>query len=153
MGWILYANISSRFVRDANTNLVLRTIQQKRVISRREIAKHTNLSFPTVSTITKTLIEEGYVAESHVGEFVGGRKPMLLKFNPNARVMIGVDLSSPVSQAVLANLDGKFISEIINGEELRPEVDIPGNIIKVIERLKLTAGFKWEKGKRFSPDY
>ncbi len=94
---MVYSNISSRFVRDANTNLVLLTIQQKKLISRSEIAKLTNLSYPTVSTIIKTLMDEGFVSESHVGEFVGGRKPMLIKFNPKARVIIGVDLSTSVS--------------------------------------------------------
>ena len=142
---MVYSNISSRFVRDANTNLVLLTIQQKKLISRSEIAKLTNLSYPTVSTIIKTLMDEGFVSESHVGEFVGGRKPMLIKFNPKARVIIGVDLSTSVSQAVLADLDGKFISEIITGGELGTEIDLSRNIKDVIERLQETTGFDWQK--------
>lgn len=133
-------NLNSSFVRDINTNLVLNTIRQNKTISRSELAGLTRLSYPTVATIIKNLIAEGFVLEGQIGEYHGGRKPMLLEFNPVSRYVIGLDLSSSNAQAVLADLDGNFLSEVIIGPSLTAETNLVTATVEVIEKLKAETG-------------
>lgn len=134
-------NVDSGFVRDINTNLVLNVIRQKKVISRSILARLTSLSYPTVSTIVKKLMKEGLVEEDQVGEFSGGRKPMLLRFNPAARQVIGLDLSGSKAQAVLADLNGDFLSEVVIGGEINTKVNLVETAVSVIEELQRRTGF------------
>ena len=134
-------NIDSGFVRDVNTNLVLNMIRKKKVISRSVLARLTSLSYPTVSTIVKQLMKEGLVQEDQVGKFSGGRKPMLLKFNPESRQVIGLDLSGSKAQAVLADLNGDFLSEVVIGDEINTNVDLVEIAVGVIDELQRRTGF------------
>lgn len=137
-------NIDSGFVRDVNTNLVLNVIRQKQVISRSVLARLTSLSYPTVSTIVKKLMKEGLVEEDQVGKFSGGRKPMLLKFNPQSRQVIGLDLSGSKAQAVLADLNGDFLSEVVIGGEINAKVNLVETAVEVIEELQRRTGFSMQ---------
>lgn len=138
-------NINSGFVRDVNTNLVLNTIRQQKMISRSDLARITKLSYPTVAKIIKDLTNEGFVSEAQIGEFLGGRKPMLSKFNPDSRYVIGLDLSGKNVQAVLADLDGNFISEIVVGSDLSAETDLTQVTMEVINELTVQTGLCHEK--------
>ncbi len=133
-------NVNSSFVRDVNTNLVLNAIRQNKTISRSELASLTRLSYPTVTTIIKNLMAEGFVSEGQIGEYHGGRKPVLLEFNPVSRYVIGLDLSSTNVQAVLADLDGNFLSEVIIGPQLTAETNLVTVTVEVIEKLKAETG-------------
>ncbi len=133
-------NVNSSFVRDVNTNLVLNAIRQNKTISRSELASLTRLSYPTVTTIIKNLMAEGFVSEGQIGEYHGGRKPVLLEFNPVSRYVIGLDLSSTNAQAVLADLDGNFLSEVIIGSQLTGETNLVAATVEVIEKLKAETG-------------
>ena len=133
-------NVNSSFVRDVNTNLVLNAIRQNKTISRSELASLTRLSYPTVTTIIKNLMAEGFVTEGQIGEYQGGRKPVLLEFNPVSRYVIGLDLSSTNAQAVLADLNGDFLSDVIIGPQLTGETDLVAATVEVIEKLKAETG-------------
>ena len=85
-----------------NTRLVLKTIYQQGDTSRADIARLTNLTRTTVSDIVAELIEAGLLVETGIGESAGGKPPILIKVQENARLLICLDLSAkPFSGAVV----------------------------------------------------
>ncbi|MDI9422477.1 MAG: ROK family transcriptional regulator [Bacillota bacterium] len=130
-------------VRDIHTRLLLSAIREK-TSTRTELARATGLSLPTVGAIVKILIEEGYIVNEKLGEYGGGRKPMLLRFVPDARYIIGVNLGGAKTQAVLADLNGSFVSEIVSGSSTDLEKNVSGSVISLIEQLQKW-GFSWER--------
>lgn len=141
----MYTNITSSFVRDINTSLVLSHIREKRLISRSELARLTNLSYPTVSAIVRYLMDEGLVSEACVGEFGGGRKPMLVRFVPDARYIIGVNVGGSAVQAVLADLDGSFVGEIATSDLAARETNISQKIVSLVWELQKREQFSWDR--------
>ena len=137
-------HLDSSVVRDINTRKVLSAVRQK-MSTRTELARITHLSYPTVGTIIKALAEDGFVADECLGEFGGGRKPMLVKFVPTARYIIGVNLGGAEPQAVLSDLNGAFISSIVTGNITDLEEDTIGSVIRLIEDLRRVHQFSWDR--------
>lgn len=137
-------HLDSSVVRDINTRKVLSAVRQK-MSTRTELARITHLSYPTVGTIIKALAEDGFVVDECLGEYGGGRKPMLVKFVPTARYIIGVNLGGAEPQAVLSDLDGAFLSPIVTGNIADLEKDTIGSVIRLIEDLRSIYPFSWDR--------
>jgi predicted NBD/HSP70 family sugar kinase len=75
-------------------------------ISRAEIARSGGLARSTVSEVVGTLLETGLVFESGDGPSSGGRRPVLLRFNDEARWIVGVDMGSTHVSVALTDLRG-----------------------------------------------
>lgn len=88
------ATINNRILGGANEALVVNTIRRRGPISRVDIAKLTGLTAPTVTNISGRLLEAGIIHEYMVGEYSGGRRPVLLKADPELATMIIVDIRS-----------------------------------------------------------
>lgn len=86
--------ISSKSVGGLNESLIVNTIRRRGPISRVDIAKLTGLTAPTVTNISGKLIEHGLIHEYMVGEYSGGRRPVLLKVHSEIANMIIVDIRS-----------------------------------------------------------
>lgn len=101
----------SPLLRRMNLSLVLRLLRDMGPMSRAEIARRTGLTTPTVSVVTRQLMEAGYVV--HVGEGLstGGRRPILLAIREEARYVVGVDLGAATLRLVLVNLLGQRRAE------------------------------------------
>ncbi len=91
-----------------NTRLVLKTIYQQGDISRAEIARITHLTRTTVSDIVGDLINDGLLVETGIGESAGGKPPILIKVQENARQLVCLDLSSNPFTGALVNLRGEI---------------------------------------------
>lgn len=91
-----------------NTRLVLKTIYQHGDISRADIARITSLTRTTVSDIVAELIEVGLLAEMGIGSSAGGKPPILLKVQENARQLICLDLSGTTCTGAIVNLRGSI---------------------------------------------
>ncbi len=79
-----------------NNRLVLDAIFQAGTTSRTQLAKELSMSKPAISDNLASLLACGVVreaGESGAGPS-GGRKQILLKFNPANRYIISIDLSS-----------------------------------------------------------
>lgn len=135
--------LNSSLVRNIHTRMVLSAIREK-TSTRAELARVTKLSSPTVGTIVRDLIDEGYIVNERLGKFSGGRKPMLLKFVPTARYIIGVNLAGTGPQVVLADLNGTFVSAIMMGRIAELEKDFTGTIIQLIDDLWAEEKFSWD---------
>jgi predicted NBD/HSP70 family sugar kinase len=93
-------------------------IYDQDVISRADIARETNLTRTTVSSIVADLMDEGLVVETGIGPSEGGKPPRLLGIVENARQLLCLDLSSSCFREALVNLRGDItcrVEEMVNG--------------------------------------
>jgi glucokinase-like ROK family protein len=101
--------LAPNLMRELNKSLVLKVIREERPISRAEIAKRTRLSRSTVSAIVDKLLETGFIREQGVGKSRGGRRPILLDFNPRAGFVVGLDIGATHLLAVVADLQATLL--------------------------------------------
>jgi len=87
---------------------VLHLIQREQQISRAEIARQIGLSRSTVTEVIRDLLNSGYIREVGAGESSGGRKPIVLEFQKDHRLILGVDIGATHVSAVLINLGGEI---------------------------------------------
>jgi predicted NBD/HSP70 family sugar kinase len=98
-----------------NERLVVRTLYDLGPISRAEVARLTGLTRTTVSDVVATLLDEGVVRETGRGPSSGGKAPILLAVNDDARLVVGLDLGEEHFAGSLVNLRG----------EIRRTVELP----------------------------
>ncbi|MBE2197262.1 MAG: ROK family transcriptional regulator [Anaerolinea sp.] len=91
-----------------NTRLILRTIYEQGAVSRADIARATNLTRPTVSSIVASLIADALVIETGQSPPTGGKPATLLTIAEDAYQIIAIDLSSESFCGALINLRGKI---------------------------------------------
>lgn len=117
--------------RELNEVKLLASLIDNQPISRANLAKINNLNKTTTSAIINNLLEEQLVFESGIGSstLTGGRKPILLEFNPQAALAISIELGENYIQSCLAYLNGEIIHFI---EEHNTEIDKQ----TIIEKLK-----------------
>ena len=85
---------------------ILHLIWQEHQISRAEIARRLGLSRSTVTEIIKELLGSGFVKEVGIGESSGGRRPIVLQFQNDARVILGIGIGATHVSATLMDLAG-----------------------------------------------
>jgi len=119
--------------REFNEIKLLASIIDHQPISRANLAKINNLNKTTTSTVVNNLLEEHLVFESGIGSstLTGGRKPILLEFNPKSALAISIELGESHIQSCLAYLNGEMIQF---SEELYTEI----NSETIIEKLIAT---------------
>jgi predicted NBD/HSP70 family sugar kinase len=130
---------SKHLIREINQALVLDIVRSHGALSRTEIAVQSNLSMPTISGIVAELIEAGLVFEQSTGASTGGRRPVLVAFNPKAGYVIGVKLTETMVIGVLTDLNASVVahhSAAIHGHA--PE-EIVDTIVMLVETLAPSA--------------
>jgi predicted NBD/HSP70 family sugar kinase len=95
-----------RQTRVHNERLVVRTLYDLGPISRAEVARLTGLTRTTVSDVVSTLIDDGVVREIGRGPSSGGKAPILLEVDQDARLVVGLDLGEERFVGSLVNLRG-----------------------------------------------
>ena len=101
-----------------NRRLVLRTIydasgvRAAAPVSRADIARATGLTRTTSSVVVGELIAAGLVEEIGQGPSAGGKPPTLLRFLPDSRYAIGIDLAGAVMRGGLYDLRGTPIRRV-----------------------------------------
>lgn len=96
-------------IKEINRNLILNLIKSRGPLSRTDIARLSGLSLAAVSGITAGLIESGLVRETGEGESTGGRRPVLLRLNPQAGYVVGVKLMEQAITSALTDLDAQVL--------------------------------------------
>ncbi len=89
---------------------MLRLIWQQRRISRAEIARVAGLSRSTVSEIVAEILPTGLVAEGGIGKSRGGRRPVVLEFQDDAYVVLGVEMGANHVCVALTDLRGRVLN-------------------------------------------
>ncbi len=123
-------SISRDLMHDLNTRAVTSLLYDKGVKSRTEIAKHTDLTRPTISNITAKLLSAGLIEEVGVGKSTGGRKPTLLDINEEFGYVMAVKIESGKVITGLYDLRTNKIAG--NRTRYRKHTD-PEEVMKYIE--------------------
>jgi len=101
---------SPETIAEYNKQLILDALRQNGSMSRADLSRHLNMSFPAVSSNAKGLLEANYIKEIGSGDNTIGRKATLLAFNAERGYVIGVDLGSFRIRMMLADLLGNEIA-------------------------------------------
>ncbi|QNU68655.1 ROK family transcriptional regulator [Ruminiclostridium herbifermentans] len=96
-------------LRDMNRKTVFDLIANVSEISRSEISQITGISAPTVLKITNYLCENGFIINAGEGQSPLGRKPQMLKFNPNFAYSIGVEYEGDYLKMGIVNVGSEII--------------------------------------------
>jgi N-acetylglucosamine repressor len=131
---------SKHLIREINQALVLDIVRSRGALSRTEIATHANLSMPTVSGITAELIEAGLIYEQSTGASTGGRRPVLIAFNPHAGYVVGIKLTETRAIAVLTDLNASVVAQHSAPIEGHSPAAIVDTLAGVVETLAPAAG-------------
>ncbi len=94
----------------SSRSAILDIIRAAGTISRVDLTQATGFSAPTVSIVVRRLIEEGLVVEVGHGRSTGGKRPLLLQLNPEARFAIGVHLDDEGINFVVGDLAGTIVA-------------------------------------------
>ena len=120
------------------TDSVLHLIWEQRSISRAEIARRAGLSRSTVSEIVTYLLATKLVAETGIGPSRGGRRPIVLEFQDDACVILGVDMGATHVSVVLTDLRGKVLAWEHRDHPVRSDPEGTGAIVVDFCRACLT---------------
>ena len=90
-------------------NTVLSFVWRRRQASRAEIARYTGRSRSTISEVVARLLPTGLIAELGSGESRGGRRPILIGFQDDANVILGVDVGAAHVSVALTDLRGTVL--------------------------------------------
>ncbi len=98
-------------VRQHNRQLVLRAVYSGAAEHRAALASETDLTKPTIGELVGELLEEGLLIEEGLGQStdVGGKRPRLLRFNPEARQVIAVSINADSIVGILTHLNGEVL--------------------------------------------
>ncbi|MEW5816904.1 MAG: ROK family transcriptional regulator, partial [Spirochaetota bacterium] len=94
-----------------NLQLCLQTIIQNEPLSRADIVRITHISKPTVSNLIDALIAKKIVYEIGTGKSLGGRKPILLKFNSEKKLLLAFEMGRSGYRIALSDLKGKILKK------------------------------------------
>lgn len=83
-----------KLIQELNRSIILNTIRKMGPISRSEIAKLHKISPTTVTIAVNDMIQQGLVSDMGTGESSGGRKPILVRFCPDNKYLIGVSVTN-----------------------------------------------------------
>ncbi|WP_066189693.1 MULTISPECIES: ROK family transcriptional regulator [Gracilibacillus] len=97
-----------KFIQQLNESVVLEVIREKGPISRSKIAKVLEVSPTTVTSAVNLLMAKELVVEDGIGISSGGRKPVLLRFNPTAHSIIGVSVTNTKITIAVLDLHGNI---------------------------------------------
>jgi predicted NBD/HSP70 family sugar kinase len=102
---------STADVREQNLRILFGAIRDHGPVARADIVRHTGLSTPTVSAGLRAFELEGVVRE--FGRTSGRRGPRasLYELEPQAMLILGLDIGARYVRALLAGLDGEIVDE------------------------------------------
>jgi len=99
---------------EMNKNLILELLRKNGPLSRAQISRRLEMSFPSVSANVKNLIGNGLIKEIGEGDNSLGRKATLLQFNAEKGYVLGIDAGRAMIRAMSANLLGEKVAVVKN---------------------------------------
>jgi predicted NBD/HSP70 family sugar kinase len=131
-------NRASEFLDEPNEYRILRLARESEVTSRTEIARRCQISKPTVSEIVNRLLRGGFLIR--VGESLstsrGGRKRELLRFNPHAGYVVGIEIGRTECIVALTDLNANVLDiRSFDHDALSPSATVLKRIQRSIESL------------------
>lgn len=130
------AGYGPKLVREYNELNILRFIKNDGPISRADLAKRYKLSKAAVSEIITNLLEYGYIKEIGTGNSTrfGGRRPILLEFNPKSGFAVGLEIKRDYARVALSDLNARLYHiKNFTFERGTPLKKVAANIFKYID--------------------
>lgn len=100
-------------IRQMNRSEIFEYIKKNPYVTRADISRELDLSFPTVTNIVSELTEARVVEEKKSNANTGGRSSMAYICVPNAKVAIGIQLSGRRIKGALVNLTGDIVGKVV----------------------------------------
>jgi predicted NBD/HSP70 family sugar kinase len=128
-------------MRELNERIVLNLVRQAGPISRAELARRSNLSRSTVSSIIAPLLEANIVREVGAGDSQGGRRPIMIEFNYQSGFVMGAELGTEALTVLLTDLASNVLRCVQVPIEIAagPGACVP-QVATLIERTAAAAG-------------
>ncbi len=105
-----FSGLNSESLRSVNELIVLNLIRHRQGISRAEIARSTGLKESTISSISRTLLEEGLIYEAETMDSSGGRRPQNLRLKSDRCCCLGIDVGVRETSVAISNFTGEILS-------------------------------------------
>jgi len=124
-----------RQTRVHNERLVVRTLYDFGPISRAEVARLTGLTRTTVSDVVGALLDGGVVREIGRGPSSGGKAPILVEVDDDARLVVGLDLGEEHFAGSVVNLRGEIrrsVEQPVDGRDGDAAVQL---VFDLLDRL------------------
>lgn len=104
--------VDQTHIRAINQRVILDSIYHTEMISRAALSRKVNISKSAMTENISNLLQIGIIQEAGEGKAaaIGGRRPILLRFNKNYQYIIAVDLNFEEPVFVLANLGGEILN-------------------------------------------
>lgn len=122
-------------IKTNNKKRIVNLLSKERELTKLDISRKLDISVPTVTTIVGELKEEGLLEESGMATSTGGRKPVIIKFLPNSRYSIGIDLGKDYVRGILTNLDSNILEDRTRELLVVTEYEVLNVIKSLIEEL------------------
>lgn len=103
-------SVTPEKIGELNRKLILDYVRKHGPVSRADIRRNLGMSFPTVSTNVKKLLESKHLLEAGDGDNPLGRKSTLLVFNCVRMYVIGIDIGRSQIRMMLADLSGDEVA-------------------------------------------
>lgn len=99
-----------QLIKQLNERKILNLIRDFGPISRNELSKRSKISKVAVSEIVNRLDEAGFILEIGKGKSTkrGGKRPILLKLNPRAGFVIGIEIKQSYSRIAIADVESQI---------------------------------------------
>jgi predicted NBD/HSP70 family sugar kinase len=107
-----FSGLNSESLRSVNELIVLNLIRRRQGISRAGIARSTGLKESTISSIARTLLDEGLIYEAETVDSSGGRRPQNLRINSNRCACLGIDVGVQETTLAVSNFTGELLHTI-----------------------------------------
>ncbi len=99
-------------VKKKNRNRIFRYICKHGTVSNPDISYDMKMSLPTVTQITKELVERGFIEETGELQSTGGRRAKALSAAFNVKQALGLDITKNHISFVLTNLTGEILKHV-----------------------------------------
>lgn len=128
----------ARVVKDINEQLVLKLIQEHKIISSSDLVNITGMRPSTIFNILKTLSSKSLVTFHGKGNSTdkGGKKPYLWKLNKDAAFVIGLDIEVGELTSVVLDFSGGVVAKkIIALDKVNTIDELAATIIRVVNDI------------------
>jgi glucokinase-like ROK family protein len=115
---------------------ILRAFRKRGRISRAEIARITGWSKAKASQETLHLVERGILVETGEGASQGGRRPRLLRINPQLGYIVGMDIGATSLEIALADVTGQIVQRCSEAADVRnPPEKVLGRCVELVNQM------------------
>jgi glucokinase-like ROK family protein len=115
---------------------ILRAFRKQGRISRTEVARMTGWSKAKASQEILSLVDRGILVEVGEGASQGGRRPRLLRINPQLGYIVGMDIGATSLEIALADVSGQIVQRCSEAADVRNKPEqVLGRCVEVVNQL------------------